>query len=310
MNVIKLLLIAKDTSKLIIRNYSYLEEELKKLTDLTIWRKPGNIKDILEQLPTKPDFILINDDIGGGFTLNVSGFVDINIPTGLFVNDVHQYVQKREDYIKENNIKYLFSVVKDRFFQQYPQFKDRFIWFPHYINSAIFREYKQPKEIDMLMMGAVNNWYPLRQLILRHYKYDPNFVYQKHPGYYAFHDISDLLIGENYAKEINRAKLFFTCGSILNYPVLKYFEALACKTLLLAPTFPELEEIGFIPGKHFVPITKDDFATKADYYLQHDSEREAIVEEGYRFIKENHTVQIRAEQLVKKIEEIIKNEKR
>lgn len=303
--VIKLLLIAKDTSKLIIKNYAYLEEALSKLTDLTIWRKPGNIEEILEQIPKKPDFILINDDIGGGFTLNVNGFANIDIPTGLFINDVHQYARFREQYINQNNIQYLFSIVKDRFFQQYPQFKDRFIWFPHFINPAIFKGYGEEKDIELLLMGAVNGWYPMRLIILNQYKDDPRFVYRSHPGYLQFSEQSEAIVGQKYAKELNRAKIFFTCDSILHYPVLKYFESLACKTLLLAPTFPELEELGFIPEKHFVPITKDDFVEKAEYYLANEEERNAIVEAGHTFIMENHTLDVRAEQLVKRIESIL-----
>ena len=309
LKMLKLLLIGEDTTKLVINNYSYLERELSKITDLTVWRKSGDIKDILAQLPAKPDFILINDDIGSCFPLNISGLSTINIPVGLVVNDVHQYVQFRENYINQNNIKYLFSVIKYKFFEVYPKFIDRFIRLPHYIEPNIFHDYGLKREVDMLMMGALlDGWYPLRQTIHEHYKNHSNFVYQKHPGYYRFPDPSQLLIGQNYARELNKAKLFFTCGSILNYPVLKYFEVLACKTLLLAPTFPELEELGFIPGKHFVSITKDDFADKAEYYLANEKERNTIIEQGHKFIKENHTVQIRAKQLVIRIEEILKNE--
>ena len=90
LKMLKLLLIGEDTTKLVINNYSYLERELSKITDLTVWRKSGDIKDILAQLPAKPDFILINDDIGSCFPLNISGLSTINIPVGLVVNDVHQ----------------------------------------------------------------------------------------------------------------------------------------------------------------------------------------------------------------------------
>lgn len=305
--VIKLLFIAKDTSHLIMKNYYYLEEELSKLTDLTIWREPGNIQDIIAQLPDRPDFILINDDLGGGFTLNINGLASIDIPVGLFINDVHRYVKIRENYILENDIRYLFSVVKYKFFQIYPQFSERFHWFPHFINEKIFQDYGEKKEIDMLLMGAVNWLYPMRKIILDHYKKDSRFVYREHPGYITFSNDSDSLIDENYAKELNRAKIFFTCGSILQYPVLKFYETLACKTLLLAPTFSELEELGFIPGKHFVPITMVNFAEKAEYYLANEDERRRIVEEGHKFVKENHTLEVRAKQLVKRIEEILNN---
>lgn len=303
--MLKLLLISEDTSSFIVKSYAYLEEELSKITKLMIWRQGGDIREILKQIPEKPDFILINDDIGDTFTLHVNGLSEIDIPVGLFVNDVHRNVQLRENYVSQNNIKHLFSVVKYRFFKTYPQYQDRFNWFPHFINPQIFHHHGEKREIDLLLMGAVNIFYPMRQMILKHYENDARFMFRKHPGYDSFPNESQVLIGKNFAKELSKAKIFFTCGSILNYPVLKYYETLAAKTLLLAPTFPELEELGFIPNKHFVPITFHDFPEKADYYLANEKERNEIIEQGYQFVMENHTVQIRARQLVKRIEEII-----
>src|SRR5690606_18014132 len=109
------------------------------------------------------------------------------------------------------------------------------------------------------------------------------------------------------SQEINRASIFFTCPSIYNYPVMKYFEALAAKSLLLAPTFPELEDLGFQPGKHFVSIDATNFQEKASYYLLKDKERQKITEQGYRFIHQTHTVQKRVKELVKTMENIIRS---
>ncbi|KGX89268.1 glycosyltransferase [Pontibacillus marinus] len=303
--MLNLLFITKDTSNLIFKNYFYLEKELKKLTNLMIWKESGNIKDILEKLPARPDFILILNDIGG-FGPIVDGLEETEIPAGLFINDVHR-LRMRDSYIKKNNIQYLFSVVRERFYKEYPFYKDRFIWFPHFINPAIIRDYKLSKENDMLMLGVITNLYPLRKIIKNYYNNNQGFVYKMHPGYRNFsnQEQNELLLGENYAKEINKAKIFFTDPSTLEYPVLKYFEVPACKTLLMAPTFPELEDLGFIPGVHFVPITENDFSSKAQYYLENEQLRNKIIEQGYNFILNNHTIQIRARQLVDKIEEII-----
>jgi hypothetical protein len=302
--MINLLFIAKDISNLIIRNYSFLEKELAKITNLMIWRESGEIKDIIKQLPKKPDFILIQNDIGG-FGPVVNGLADIGIPTGLFINDAHRFVDERKAYIQKNNIQYLFSVVREKFYELYPMYRDRFIWFPHYINPEIFKDYKEEKKIPLLMLGAVSDLYPLRQKILKFYQNNKNFVYQSHPGYRQFSEDNKELIGENYARLINQAKIFFTTGSVLKYPVLKYFEVPACKTLLLAPTFKELEDLGFIPGKHFVAINETNFASLTNAYLNNEKARNEIIEQGHKFILENHTLEIRAKQLVEKIKEII-----
>ncbi|TYS13256.1 glycosyltransferase family 1 protein [Rossellomorea vietnamensis] len=304
--MLNLLFITKDTSNLIVKNYSYLEQELGKISNLMIWRHPGNLKEILERLPVKPDFILVLNDLGG-FNPMVNGIAETKIPAGLFINDVHRLVQEREEYIKDNAIPYLFSVYRDKFHQNYPSYRDRFIWFPHFINRDIYKDYGAVKENELLMLGAINGYYPFRKIVKEYYKDDKRFIYKKHPGYRAFskQEESALLIGESYAKEINKAKIFFTDSSILNYPLLKYYEVPACKTLLLAPTFPELEDLGFIPDVHFAAVTENDFAIRAKYFLENEEPRNQIIDQGHNFILNNHTVQVRARQLVEKIKEIV-----
>nr|QRZ20116.1 glycosyltransferase family 1 protein [Virgibacillus sp. AGTR] len=307
--MINLLFIAKDTSKMINRNYFYLEQELKNVVHLTIWRKPGHIDYILRQLETRPDFILLLNDIDRHMSPKIKGLAHIDIPTGLFVNDVHRFISLRRNFINKNNIDYLFSVIRDKFLTLYPEFQDKMEWFPHFVNIDVCKDYKLKKDFNLLLMGAVSDTYPLRQKIIKTYEGNADFIYYRHPGYQSFRGKEqEKMIEQNYAKELNRSKLFFTCPSRHNYPVLKYFEALACKTLLLAPTFKELEDIGFIPGVHFVAIDENDFEEKAAYFLAHETERKQIIEQGYRFIHQHHTVQHRAQQLVKKIEKILQSQ--
>lgn len=299
--------IAEDTSSQLNKNFNYVEQELTSLVNVTIWRKPGHISYILKQLDIRPDFILLLNDIDKQMSPMIKGLSNIDIPTGLFVNDVHRFTNLRRNYIAKNNIPYLFTVVRDKFIETYPEFKNKMEWFPHFVNIELCKDYQLKKDINLLMMGAVNDFYPLRQKIMKSYEGNADFVYHSHPGYRNFSEKeeSQNFIGQMYAKEINRAKILFTCPSILNYPVIKYFEALACKTLLLAPTFKELEDLGFIPGFHFVPIDENNFKEKAAYFLENETERQKIVEQGYNFVHQRHTVKLRTEQLVEKIESIL-----
>lgn len=305
--MINVLFIAEDTSKLLDKSFYYLEEELAKVVNLTLWRKPGHISYILQQLSTRPDFILLLNDIDKDMSPMIKGLANTNIPTGLFVNDVHRFTNLRRNYIAKNNINYLFTAVRDKFIETYPEFTNKMEWFPHFVNIELCKDYGLKKDINLLMMGAVNDYYPLRQKIVESYKGDADFVYHSHPGYRKFDgkEENPNFIGQKYALEINRAKIIFTCPSVLNYPVTKYFEALACKTLLLAPTFNELEDLGFIPGFHFVSIGEDDFKEKAAYFLTSEEERQKIVNQGYNFIRQRHSVKLRTEQLIKRIENIL-----
>ncbi|WP_373896199.1 glycosyltransferase [Virgibacillus natechei] len=302
-----MLFIAEDTSGQLNKNFHYLEQELTNMVNITFWRKPGHISYILKQIPSRPDFILLLNDMDQQMSPMIKGLAHTDIPTGLFVNDVHRFTKLRRNYINKNKISYVFPVVRDTFIKTYPEFKQKMKWFPHFVNTELNKDYGLEKNIRLLMMGAVNDYYPLRQKILKSYAADSNFIYHSHPGYREFSKKEEHtnFIGHTYAKEINQAKIFFTCPSVLKYPVIKYFEVLACKTLLLAPTFKELEDLGFKPGVHFVPIDETNFKEKAAYYLTHDTERQKIAEQGYHFVRQRHSVKQRTKQLVKIIERIL-----
>jgi len=154
-------------------------------------------------------------------------------------------------------------------------------WLPHFVNPSIYKDYDLSKDIDWLIMGNIRKKsYPLRRKMIEVMSGRPGFVYHKHPGY---RDIKEdekdhLFIGENFSREINRSKIFLTCNLIYKYPIRKYYEVLASKTLLLAPQCVELIELGFIPGEHFIEINEDNFSQKAEYYLTHEKERMEIEE--------------------------------
>lgn len=151
----------------------------------------------------------------------------------------------------------------------------------------------------------------MREVYLKKFKEYPRFTYIQHPGYQlGTYDENEVLVGTAYAREINQAKLFFTCDSVYQYPLMKYFEVLACRTLLLATNSPELEALGFITGVHFVAVTEEDVVDKANYYLEnYQTVGRKIAKRGYRMVREQHAVKVRAIQLVEQISRILEEEK-
>ncbi|WP_099157161.1 glycosyltransferase [Virgibacillus ndiopensis] len=308
--MLKLLLIVADTSHFTNNNYYYLEKELAKITMLMVYRKSGPINKILRNIPEKPDYILIVNDVGKTFAPVVTGLSDISIPVGLIVNDAHRFVGQRRRYITNNHIRTFFVICRHNFYNHYPrQRHDQVYFLPQFANTSIFRDYGGEKTIDLMMLGEVSlpQIYPLREKILQHYTDTPGFFNRPHPGWRDFttKQAEKALIGENYARTINQAKLFFACGSVRQVVTFKYFEVPACRTLLMAPALPELEEIGLIPGKHFVDINEENFSERAKYYLKDTKERERITEEGYRFVYNHHSTAHRAKQLVQQIKRVL-----
>lgn len=304
--MLKLLFITCNFQKYTERNTYYLSQELSKICDLALWYKPGNINSILKRIPFEPDFILLND-LKETRCPTVTGLKDLKIPYGIIMHDIHYKMDKRKKFIHQNNVKFIFTIYKKAFKKRYSRYSGKVYWLPHFVNIAIFKDYGLEKKIDYLMMGKMADYYPLRVKMYRKMRNKDGFVYHAHPGYRNINESNtkNIFVGEYYAREINRAKMFLTCDSIFHYPLIKYYEVLACKTLLLAPSSQELKALGFIPGVNFVSVNKDNFLKKANYYLHHKEERLRIAQAGYKMVRDKHSCQIRAKQLIDMIHDIV-----
>ncbi|MBU8741300.1 glycosyltransferase [Bacillus licheniformis] len=285
-------------------------KSLEEFAEVMYWHTDGYLPDILDKIQFRPDFIF-HYDIAYGFSLspNIRGLKDTNIPTGAFVIDSHFNKQIRSSYFEDNQIDLIFSVTKEHFLNEYPQYKDKFRWVPWAVDPEIFKDWKLKKTIDYLLMGLVhegNKRYPpkgkylFREAVLQTMKHEEGFVHHPHPGNVITdeEEIKQAFLNEKYAQELNRAKIFFTCGSALRYPLLKFFEAPACRTLLLAEPNQDIFDLGFKDGTHFIACEVEDFYDKAKYYLQNKKERQRITDNGYRLVHSQHTYHARAQEIV------------
>lgn len=305
MSALRLLFITREMSRYVERNTHYLAEELARQADLTQWNTPGDISEILAQLPQTPEFILLND-MKESRCPEISGLSGLQIPFGIIMHDLHHQVERRKAYIEANRVQHIFSIYRDSFHAWYPEYTGRMHWLPHWVDTGVFKDYALPKEVDLMMMGRRDWYYPLRARIYQAFKDRPGFVCHDHPGYRNIGDEEqNVFVGAAYAREINRAKIFLTGNSNLKYPLIKYYEVPACNTLLLAPTCNELEDLGFVPGEHFVAIDFTDFQERAEYYLAHPDERRSIAQSGYQMVRRYHSATVRASQLVGYIQEIL-----
>lgn len=280
----------------IIRYGEFFKWELLKMPELNIHlvEEEAHIKDIIKKAGFKPDFIFFDD-----FTKNkiIYGLERVDIPKGVLYWDVHTTQNEFREFAWENRVDLIFSFYREAFLRFFPEFASRLRWLPNFVYIEEFKDYSLEKEIDFLLMGALNDRiYPLRTKIAREMAAVKGFVHHHHPGYrdFAPAEEKDNLVGAAFAREINKAKLFFTDDSVFKYPIAKYFEVPACNTLLLASGSRELEDLGFIDGKTFVEINEDNYREKAMYYLEHEEERWQIAYRGYEMVRRNHTTAVRA----------------
>ncbi|MDM5337851.1 glycosyltransferase [Fictibacillus enclensis] len=298
--------ITKNHEHYIEKSSFYLQEELARKCHLAVWEFDGKLSDILPQLPFQPDFILVND-LKPDYSPLIWGLKESPVPYGIIIHDLQYKIYRRKQFIEKENIQTLFSVYRDTFKKWYPEYTDRMIWLPHHVNINIYKDYQLPKEISWLMAGSLNpHLYPFRTQMHHFLKNEKAFVSYAHPGYRNIMDENGWLLGERYAKEINRSKMLLTCDSVYRFPVLKYFEAAACKTLVLGPSSKELEALGFIDRQTFISVSEHDFKEKAMYYLNDKEARESIAEKAYNMVRERHSTEVRVHQLLTHIEEIVR----
>lgn len=301
-------------------------KSLEKYADIYYWHQDGHIQDIIKKLNIVPHFIF-HYDIAWNYALapNIYGLSEINILKGCFVIDLHWNPKKRIEYLSENKIDLIFSATKHPFLKTFPQFKQHFRWLPWSINPDVFKDWGLEKDIDMLLMGLVyvdpnnfgNHHYPnkvppkgryaFRDAVFEKLKEESGFRFHPHPGHqlsYADH----LMVSDRYAKELNRSKIFYTCGSRQNtggVAVLKFFEAPACNTLLLAEPNEDIQELGFVDEENYVACTVDNVVEKSAYYLRNDHERERISKNGYRLIHQFHNNDHRANEMINEIKKYL-----
>ncbi len=298
MQKINILYSTINRSRYIIRYGEFFKRELMKLPEINVRlvEEDAHVKDLLNDF--NADFIFFDD-----FTQNktMDGLRNVDIPKGVLYWDVHTTQKEFRWFVRYNRIDLVFSFYRDAFLGFFPDFAGRFRWLPNHVNTEVFRDYGLEKDIDFLLMGALcPRVYPLRTKIAGEMAGVRGFVHHAHPGYRDFGSKEErqALVGEHFAREINRAKIFFTDDSVFKYPIAKYFEVPACNTLLLASGSPELSDLGFIDGETFVEINERNYLKKALYYLANNMERKEIAQRGYEMVRRRHSTQVRAREFV------------
>jgi len=199
------------------------------------------------------------------------------------------------------------------------------IFFPWSINVEMFKEYYEEREYDVALLGNVHrNTYGVR---LQYYNLLSNppwsekfkFFYSPRPAQTRGVSIEGyrkrgFLVKEDYARAISNSQLFVLDSGMRGYPVGKYFEVMACNTMLLANTPADATELGFLPGWNFIELErvsrleeshKKALTDKITYYLDNPGEAEKISRRGYHLVRTRHSNVVRARELIRLMEDLI-----
>lgn len=160
-------------------------------------------------------------------------------------------------------------------------------WLPLSVDGNRFRNLHITKTYDYCLLGNMNpTVYPLRLKMLR-YLLDKKANVALKPAY-----------GDEYVQTINQSKIFLTCSGICKFPVMKYFEAMACSALLFADEPLDAEELGFRAGENYVQVEDTvDLAEETEYYTTHVIEAKEVASRAETLVRQRHTNEVRAKEL-------------
>ena len=267
------------------------------------------IKPYLDKTDKKYDFILTDSSC----VFVNEQWNKINIPKAMIMQDLHYNEKKIGNPWMQARWaeKQKWNIIFTRYLLPFPKYHSvlekisKICWMPHCVNLDMFKDYGLKKEIDVLMTGYhFKEIYPYRHKAYEILKNKSYFKEVKRPSETSNHT-KKWPVGEDFFKLLNSAKINITGGSNLNYPILKYMEIAASKSLIFSNYFDELGILGFKPDVNMVEMDFDNLENQIKWWLEHEDERNRVIDNAYNLVKERHTVQTRVKEITKIMEDFL-----
>ena len=108
-----------------------------------------------------------------------------------------------------------------------------------------------------------------------------------------------------FFKAMRDARYGFTCGSVMRWPIRKYFEIPGSGAVLVAERCNGWAALGFADGANAVCCEASDILEAHRWLAQHPDRAQAIAKAGFKLVLERHTTQARGEQIVESLRRIL-----
>ena len=208
---------------------------------------------------------------------------------------------------------------KHYFEKKFPKLASKTVYFPLYFapheRYARLKVREKPIMKCLLTGHTIPRLYPfryaLKTTIKNNQKYWKYADIMRHPRWARRGRLESYEIGpqlnEDYAKTLNRYFCSIATDSKYRYGLAKYYEIPAAGALLIATRTPDINDAGFKPWVHFVPIEKKDSEKAMNQVIkiiENPSNYEFIRKQGREFVLENHSVKNRVQRFKELLERI------
>jgi hypothetical protein len=251
----------------------------------------------------EPEWIFIN--YIAAYTNKLTGFDKVNSKIIGFVGDHYNFT----DHNKQ-------ALQKQAFFKQLPLFamatayphtnklvanvlgKESlpFIHLAWAIDPTVFNDLGGKRKYDIACMGAITvEKYPFRYQVREWLELQKTLkLFKKKRVKSAKNGDHD---GVAFNQALNQCRAAFTCASVMQYTLMKYFEIPASGALLFAEETTDLRALGFRDHIHYIKVTPDNFQQKMLHYLHPTKKNlaEDISKKGMELVQKKHNWTIRIE---------------
>ena len=241
-----------------------------------------------------PDLVMT---YGWRYSKDFQGLGALDIPKAHIVVDYGRPsgIPKQNKFMRDNGYDILFSITRNAnrlLNENIPEIPNFII--PFSVDTNIYKPIPMKKEdIVLAAFNARVDIYPNRGKIQRALKQ------------MGVRTITKKIVHQRLINAINRCKITVTSNNIFRSLSMRYTETLACGGFLLADEPEDLDLVGLEDGKHLVIYNGiKDFKKKIRFYMQNDSARDAICKQGMKFVRKNHSCEVRVQQMI----DIIKRE--
>lgn len=303
----KILYLTPNFSNFYAALYDGMIQSPGRYADLTLYG-PGyelfneleNERDMLKVVDIlgKPDVIMMWDHQGTGWAGDFYNLDKVDCLKVLWSVDIHKDANSPKvlSYVKDSDINLiLMSYDKKLQTEAGRAFKALNIpteLYPFSIDPEFYKPLGIPKRWDVSVLGNIaSSYYPYRNAFASTLRSAKGLLYHDPESNGRF-------FREEFVKHINECKICVTCSSSYKYALPKYFEAMACGSLLLADKPMDSDILHFIPSHNFVEVDPTCLLEKVMYYLEHQDEAKRIAQNARETILNFHTNKLRGRQLV------------
>lgn len=304
----------------------YFEEALKKHCNLTQlgdgWEHDKNptetIQEHLDRKNIAPDFVFSTKDTAGYKCGNIIDMHRIPYKRIKSINQLKYdviftaYLQCGYAYIGERRGP--FKPVDPNL--HYKTINAEVMWNPHSVESSIFYPSDEEPVFDVAFLGDKGlPIYPLRTVLydgLTEFCEANKYRLLKHKriqGKVASRNIPRIieqnptlhhpvLVGSVYADALRRSRCFIFGSSLFKYPIKKWFEAGASRTLILADTPIGAERLHLEEWVTHIPIDKENWRERLRWALDNPKESDKMAQTWYKRVMEYHINHARAKQFI------------